>query len=171
MKTLIKNLVMVLALVVATSCKTDKKEAKHDGYLVSGKVLGLDNGTIITQQQDTIELKDGEFTLKGKLEGATNQYFRINNKYGFSFLLANETFDVVVDINKADERGQIADVEITGSALNKEMKRVSDAISDMPESKKLQELFELGQTLEKDSEAVSTNDNYLQQFASDQPKL
>ena len=154
MKTLIKNVAAALVLIAIISCKTEKKE--HDGYLITGKVIGLDNGTLMTQE-DTIQFENGQFTLKGKLEGATNKYFRLNDKYGFGLLLDNETFDVVVDINKADERGQIRDIEITGSAINDEMKSVNDAISNMPESKKLQDLFEKGRTLEKDSEAYKKN--------------
>ncbi len=159
MKTILRQSITMLCVLLALGCKTktDKKETTtNEGYLISGTILGVDSG-IIVSEKDTVNIINGSFVLKGKRDGATRQYFRVNDQYGFALLLDNESFNVNIDINKADERGQISDVEITGSSLNDELKKVSDHVRNTPQSKKLQELFELGKTLEKGSEAYKKN--------------
>ncbi len=157
MRTVLKYGMGFLCLIWVSSCKTDKKETRtNEGYIVSGTIKGVDNG-ILVSGKDTINITKGSFTLKGKLDGATQQYFRINNQYSFGLLLDNEIFNVKVDISKADDRGQISDVEITGSGINDEFNIVSGYIRNTPEARKLQELFELGKTLEKGSEAYKKN--------------
>ncbi|MEC3907103.1 TlpA disulfide reductase family protein [Tamlana sp. 2201CG12-4] len=156
MKIIFRTLVIAFLVISIASCKSKKKEAKHDGFYVSGKIIGLDNGTIVSQK-DTIALKDGAFTFKGKLEGATNRYFRINDKYSFGLVLANETFNVTVDVNKASERGNISDIEVVGSAINDELKNIENYLKNIPESKKLSALFELSKTLEKGTDTYKKN--------------
>ena len=112
---------------------------------------------MIVSNKDTTQITNGVFTIKGKLDGATRQYFKINNQYGFSLLLANETFNVKVDVDQADKRGYINDIEVTGSALNDEFKKVSDYLETTPESKKLTALYELSKSLEKGTEAYQQN--------------
>ena len=153
----LKYAMTMLCVTLVLGCKTDKKETKTiEGYVVSGTIKGIDKG-IIVGGKDTVNITNGAFILRGKLDGATQQYYRINDQYGFGLLLGNEVFDVKIDIDNANERGQINDIEINGSAINDEMKEVSRAIDNMPESKKLQELFEFGQTLEKGSKAYKEN--------------
>ncbi|MDD7888016.1 TlpA disulfide reductase family protein [Flavivirga sp. 57AJ16] len=165
--------IVVMSLLLLSSCNSARnnnvsnttKEYKikgaikglNDGFFVTGKIIGVDSGTIIIYQQDTITLENNTFTYKGKLEGATNQYFRVNDKYYFSLLLANETFKVTVDVSKADDRGNINDIEIVGSAINDEFKKVNDVVRNTPEAKKLNKLFEVGKTLKKGTDTYKLN--------------
>ena len=151
----------VAAMFLLLGCKTDKKEnEKHNGYFISGTIIGLDNGILATDN-DTITVKEGRFFLQGKVDGAIQKYFRINDQYSFLLLLSNETFNVKVDLSKADERGFLEDIDISGSAINNEFKKISDQIRNTPESKKLEKLFKASKKLEKDSEAYKKNEEAL----------
>ncbi|WP_299549212.1 TlpA disulfide reductase family protein [Seonamhaeicola sp.] len=157
MKLILKYAAIFLTLILTFNCKLEKKETgKETGFEITGTIIGVDNGTL-TSNKDTITITNGSFTLKGKVDGTRNQYFRINDTFGFGLLLPNETFSISVDVNKADERGQINDIDITGSPTNNELKRVREYLQNMPESKKLSELFEHGKTLEKGSDAYKMN--------------
>jgi len=155
MKKTNKLIAITVIVISLMACKT--KEL-HKGYLITGTVVGVEEGTI-KFFGDTIEtaIVNGKFELKGVVEATDVKYLQINDTYGFQSFISNETFSIKVDINDADERGQISDVEIVGSKINDEYKAVTDKVRNTPESKKLQELFEIGKTLEKDSEAYKEN--------------
>ncbi|UNY98571.1 redoxin domain-containing protein [Zhouia spongiae] len=148
--------VLTLAVTVIVGCKKTGKEKAHDGYYIYGTVEGLDEGTV-TSHQDTAKVTDGHFVLKGKVDGAEQRIFTINGTYMFGLLLGNETFEIDINPAQADERNFIAEIGIRGSVINDEEKKVSGHIASLPESKKLQELFQKGKTMEKGTEEYNKN--------------
>jgi peroxiredoxin len=145
-------------LVTATvvSCKTNSLEEDH--YRIKGTVIGLETGELkVNRDSVSTAIVDGEFELNGKVEQVDTWNFSIDDTHYFSLMMDNEAMEVVIDLATADERGYISDVEIKGSAINDELNSVRTMTQSTPESKKLQELFELSKSLEPGSEAYTEN--------------
>jgi len=151
----------IMLVFICIACKNKPaKSLGQEGYKVSGKVIGIDQG-YLTDGKDTIEIKQGAFTLEGQLDGATQRFYQLNDAYNFSLFLENDTFEVIVDPSTADERGAISTIEVIGSALNDEYKRVAAVLEKTPERKKLTELFEASLTIEKGTTAYEEHNEKL----------
>lgn len=155
MKTNIKFLIASLLIITLYSCKNDNNEFAGKGYSINGKIIGLDSGVInINQEECTVE--NGRFSLMGKLEAPTMFQVRIKEVYT-TYFVENSKIEVTINLNDIDETTRQPKTIVKGSETHDEYVEVTQIIRNTPESKKLQELFNLGQTLEKGSEAYKKN--------------
>ena len=161
MKHMRTKISVIALLIFAFGCKNEQqKSSSGDGYLINGTIVGLDDGVIVSES-DSVAIINGRFELEGSVDGATSQYYKINDTNGFSLLLDNEEFDVTVDVGKADKRGHIDEIDTNGSALNDEFNKVKASLENLEESKRLNQLSEKGKALEKDSDAYQQNKEAL----------
>jgi peroxiredoxin len=130
-KTILKSGLLVLALVTTiTSC------SKKEGFTINGTIAGLDKGTIYLENTDekgtktitdSAEIKQGAFTLEGKVAEPLLYTIKLKGQdYGAFFLLDNETikFEAKKDsIFKAKISGATQN-EIYQSYYNNEFKEI-----------------------------------------------
>ena len=117
--TKLKTLVQILSVIIFTqSCNPGVE--KTDGYTIYGKIDGIENGEVIlanldlnTNERvdiDSTEIKDGNFTFKGKVESPYLHTLFFNN--------AEDKIHFFLDNNEIKISGNISDIEnsiITGS--------------------------------------------------------
>ncbi len=110
----IKLLIPVLILLLS-SCSV-----KHDGYYIKGKIDGLENGLAILQRRDqnkfipidSARIKNGKFTLEGKINEAQMCYIKVNDTLPpIRLMLENVTYSIKADIDN------LGNPNIKGSAL------------------------------------------------------
>jgi peroxiredoxin len=129
--------IVVLALAVF-SCQTPKDE-----FLIKGTIAGVSTGKVYLQKIDkgkplnidSVDVKDGKFTLKGKMEVPDFRILRYNESdYFAQFFLDNSNITIVA--NKDSLRA----TKITGSPTNDiyntynlEMERLSKEVTALNE--------------------------------------
>ena len=97
--------------LVLLSCNSSIK--KTDGYLISGAINGLENGTAVLSKLDLVtnerldvdstEIIDGNFTFKGKLETPYVHTIFINgNEKKFHLFLENGDINITTNINELE---------------------------------------------------------------------
>lgn len=115
--TILKSSLFALVMATAfTSC------AKKEGYTITGKIAGLDKGTVYLEFADekgdkkiidSAEVKDGAFTFTGKTGEPLFHVLKIKGQeFGTSFLLDNE------DIKIEAKKDSIFKAKVTGSTQN-----------------------------------------------------
>lgn len=98
----------LLLVIIFASCNTNKNN-NANGYSISGTIDGLTNGKailskldLITNERvdvDTVEIKNNEFTFKGKLESPYIHTIFLNEKSKIHFFLENSSMKIKANIN------------------------------------------------------------------------
>lgn len=108
--------ILILAIMITTSCNNKEK-----GYTINGLVSGDYKGWAVLKKQkenefvtaDSVEVKDGKFTMKGDAADPEMCYLLLSNKQGYTPLFL-ENAEISVSMH-ADSIGL---AKITGSVLH-----------------------------------------------------
>lgn len=125
MKTICKTLaICFVSLLAITNCK---EEVPFDGYIIQGKVKGLDSGWVKLLPSDfvdrgnitvvdSVQMQNGSFEFKGKLDHVDMYQISIDNKYRTlrGFVLENSPITLEFDVSHADKYNQLEAI-VTGS--------------------------------------------------------
>ncbi|GAA4234608.1 hypothetical protein GCM10022291_14420 [Postechiella marina] len=122
-----KIILIVITCVSIYSCKETEKKEAFNGYVVTGKVKGLDQGIVeliefnFTDRGakkvviDSTQMTNGAFEFKGFIEHPDKVVIMINDKYNSDFFIENSTISLSFDIAESD-RGQLK-AKVSGSKL------------------------------------------------------
>lgn len=159
MKNLFGARIFLLAAIILTvGCGETELVKESEGYIVNGTIQGVKNTFAklvvpnVTDWKnptilDSVQVRDGKFKFKGKLDHVDRVDIRIDSSYFCSFFLENASIEIEMDINEADERSGHIIPSVTGSESNAEYKRqeaVRDSIFNQP---KYAELDKAGKEL------------------------
>lgn len=121
-------LISISAIIGLYGCQNNNTNT-YDGYVISGKTIGLDNEWIKIFQSnyvdrdrekvliDSAQILEGVFKFKGKVETADMVEVSIGEKYWSTFFLENTSMTMELDANIAERGGRIEPV-ISGSKYN-----------------------------------------------------
>lgn len=113
---------------------------KQEGFTIKGHIAGFDNGYLVVMPNtpgykmgsDTVEVVDGKFEYRGKVESPTFMWMLPTTDdpefFGGSFNLfvGNEEISVVGDIKNFRKRGDRGKTTVTGSASHNEYLRLDE---------------------------------------------
>ncbi|WP_346751472.1 redoxin domain-containing protein [Splendidivirga corallicola] len=115
------NRVLILLCIAAFcyACGNENKQEIPNEFVLSGKIQGLDSGTVVLkyydgsklQATDSAVLEEGSFTMSGSVTAPEMYYLSINDSRPISFFLEN------ANINMTGHIDSLSDVTITGSVL------------------------------------------------------
>ncbi|WP_111709916.1 TlpA disulfide reductase family protein [Lutibacter citreus] len=122
-----KSVLVVLTLFAfLTSCKESVKEEKIDGYVISGTVKGIDNvyikltntgtrGSSDFKIIDSVQITNGKFSFKGKVDNVDMVSVNIDSKYHGRFMLENSVINIDIDVTDLNERNSYFTPVVKGS--------------------------------------------------------
>ncbi|WP_461533100.1 redoxin domain-containing protein [Sinomicrobium sp.] len=159
---------LITAIVLLISC-TDKKQTdnKIEGFVIQGSLNNLPEASMALltytqneiEHKDSVQLKDGAFTFKGKVDAPAQAYISIRHgetfpeksweRDTFGFLIENAEMQIV-------SKDSIRRASLTGSLLNAESDTLNSAIN--PLRRKIQELSMALQGKPQDSAYMATVD-------------
>ncbi|MFG4003371.1 redoxin domain-containing protein [Flavobacterium aquidurense] len=131
MKSKYAFLIVLSFMVSVLSAKSWQKQVQNKGYLISGSVKGLDTGLVkITRPDytggkeiviDSMQIKNGKFTFKGKVDYVDIVNLIIDNKYiaERGFFLDNSIMTLEIDLTKVDRTNSF-NLKVTGSKYQEE---------------------------------------------------
>ena len=149
----IEKLMIALTLIgafIATSCST---KAPYDGYTVSGTVKGLEQGWVrlvkndFTDRRakmnviDSVEMLNGSFELKGKIDHPDEVTILIGTEYNSRFFLENSPISLAFDTAKSD-RGLLAGT-VRGSVLQEQYDAQMAKIDSVQSQERFKPLVDL----------------------------
>ncbi|UMB60836.1 AhpC/TSA family protein [Lutibacter sp. A80] len=153
-----KTVLIVLTLFAfLTSCKESVKEEKFDGYVISGIVKGIDNvylkltntgsrGSKDFKVIDSVQITNGKFSFKGKVDNVDMVSIVIDSKYHGMFMLENSAINVSIDVSELNERNAYFTPVVSGSKshdIYAAVEKKSSAIFELEKYKIIDELKDL----------------------------
>lgn len=156
------NITFLIALGAITALLSSgcTETVAHNGYTVKGIVKGLDKARIKLVESDFVErdwdkakvinsvqIQDGKFELKGKVEHADMVRLHIDSTYYSQFFLENSSITVTLDIEQAT-RGRIEPV-VSGSKYHDQYVSQKAKEDSIMNQKKYAALAELRAEMEK----------------------
>lgn len=130
-KNLILFYISLLSCAILFGCKGGGNDANFDGYIVTGKITGLEKGTPIFLEElgsknatviDTAETdSDGNFTFKGRIAEKCIARVR-SGQQGYMIVLDNTKMNITGNLNS------IMDYNVEGSTESNTLKNFLNAV-------------------------------------------
>ncbi len=117
---------------------------KDNGYTISGKIEGADDGTAVLQKVessgpvavDSVQLADGSFTFSGEVEHPLLHLIYINeNQMPVVFFLESGDISITGNVENLQE------ANVSGSELNELFEKFNNELPSQERSQQLQEEF------------------------------
>ncbi len=136
-----KRLFTIMIMILFVSCKNEKNSQAENitGYVVSGHVYGVENGTIKMKEIgvrepakqktiDSTEIINGEFKFIGSVEHIDMIELVIDEKYKGRFMLENSMINLEIDLNNLEERSNSYTLKVSGSKSHDQFVKMDEEI-------------------------------------------